>query len=196
MRYSDSDGMKAYSYDEVENPQVWGNFDAENDEIVLPEVIVTPNDNNKTLTKVNMGIGTFSMVLGGQAELIDYAVRTDYKSARKWSEFNKLTKRKQNWRTQRTLGKTGAKYLKGAKVLGKACYITQIGISIYQGGEAIVNNRNDKWNRVGKAGLDIAIGSITAFGGPVGWVIGGVYFVGDIIGVWDEMLGIKEEEEE
>ena len=38
--------------------------------------------------------------------------------------------------------------------------------------------------------------SITAFGGPVGWVIGGVYFVGDIIGVWDEMLGIKEEEEE
>ena len=45
--------------------------------------------------------------------------------------------------------------------------------------------RNDnKWGVAGKAGLDILIGAVSVWGGPSGWLVGGIYFIGDSAGWW------------
>ena len=60
----------------------------------------------------SIGVNAFMVGNGAKTELLDYAVRTNYKSARTASQFNKLRPSQQAWRTTNTLGKTGAQYLK------------------------------------------------------------------------------------
>ncbi|NLO69592.1 MAG: hypothetical protein GX102_01290 [Porphyromonadaceae bacterium] len=65
-----------------------------------------------------MGVGAFGVAIGVQNQLWDYAVRTNFKSARKWSEFNSLKPNQKNFRYNHTLGKTGNNFLKVTKGLG------------------------------------------------------------------------------
>ena len=44
-------------------------------------------------------------------------------------------------------------------------------ISLYQAGDAFYTDNDNKWGVAGKASLDITIGAISAFGGPVGWAV-------------------------
>lgn len=37
-----------------------------------------------------------------------------------------------------------------------------------------------------KAALDIAMGAVSVYCGPVGWTIGAVYFIGDAAGWWGD----------
>jgi len=50
----------------------------------------------------NTGVNAFIVGNGVKTELIDYAVRTNYKSARTVSQFNKLRSTQQVWRTTNT----------------------------------------------------------------------------------------------
>ena len=78
------------------------------------------------------------------------------------------------------------KYVKAVKVVSKSVFAAQAGISVYQAGSAFVTDNGNKWGVTGKAGLDIAMGAITVWDGPIGWAVGGVYFVGDMSGWWGD----------
>ena len=54
---------------------------------------------------------------------MEYSVRTNFKSARTWSQFNKLRPSQQQWRSINTLGKDGAKALKFLKNAGNVATV-------------------------------------------------------------------------
>lgn len=87
----------------------------------------------------NIGIGGFGLANGAKTEIIDYAIRSNYKSAQTWQEFNKLRPTQQAWRTTNTLGKTGAPYLNGAKLLGKGVFAATVTNSGLNVGRAFYN---------------------------------------------------------
>lgn len=78
------------------------------------------------------------------------------------------------------------KYTKWLKIAGRSLFGIQAGISLYNAGEAIYTNDKNKWGVVGKSTLDIAIGAFAVWGGPAGWIVGGVYFIGDAAGWWGD----------
>jgi len=47
-------------------------------------------------------------------------------------------------------------------------------------------NEGNKWGVTAKATLDVTMGAIGAFGGPIGLGISGAYFLGDAFGVWGD----------
>ena len=85
------------------------------------------------------------------------------------------------------------KYTKGLKALGKRLYFAQVGIAAYNTVDAWSNsdknwrtNDGNKWGVTSKAALDVTIGAIAVWGGPAGWIVGGVYFIGDAAGWWGD----------
>jgi RHS repeat-associated protein len=126
---------------------------------------------------VNTGINALGVANSAKTELIDYAVRSNYKSARTWSEFNNLRSSQQAWRTTNTLGKTGASYLKYAKGLGyvgaglTTTYLAaNAGMYYYNGGT--------DWQVGTKATLDVIMTGV-GFLGPIGFGISASYFILD-----------------
>jgi len=126
---------------------------------------------------INIGIGAFNAANGLKSELLDYAVRSNFKSARTWSEFNDLRSTQQAWRTVNTLGESGATYLKFVKGLGyigagltSAYSVTNAGMYYYNGGT--------DWQVGAKATLDIIMTGV-GFLGPIGFGISATYFILD-----------------
>lgn len=83
------------------------------------------------------------------------------------------------------------KYFKTVKTVTKGLFAAQVVVSGYQTFDAWKNSDRDwrtndgnKWGVTGKAALDVTMGAIGAFGGPIGWGISGVYFLGDAAGLW------------
>jgi hypothetical protein len=104
--------------------------------------------------------------LGGKVktEVIEYAIRNNYKSATTNNEFNKLRPSQKAWRISNTLGKTGASYLKitkGFGVAGNIFGVTSAGVMLYQNPTA--------GNATRLAVQGVAIGA--AFIPVVGWGI-------------------------
>lgn len=82
-------------------------------------------------------------------------------------------------------------YFKAVKIGSKGLLLGQVVVSATQLIKAY--NRSDrnwstndgnKWGVAGKAALDITMGAIGTFGGPIGWGISGIYFLGDAAGLW------------
>lgn len=113
------------------------------------------------LDNAQIGLGAFGVAHGAKEELINFAAKAD-------PTINSL------------------KYVKAVKVVSKSVFAAQAGISVYQAGSAFVTDNGNKWGVAGKAGLDITMGAITVWGGPIGWAVGGVYFVGDMAGWWGD----------
>ena len=126
---------------------------------------------------VNTGIGAFNAANGLKSELIEYAVRSNYKSARTWSEFNNLRSSQQAWRTTNTLGKTGASYLKYAKGLGYVGAGLTTTYSAANAGMYYYNGGTD-WQVGTKATLDVIMTGV-GFLGPIGFGISASYFILD-----------------
>lgn len=70
--------------------------------------------------KMNDGINGFAFGNEIKTQMMDYAVRNNYKSARSFKEFEALRETQKSWRYTNTLGKGGAKYLSVVKGLGTA----------------------------------------------------------------------------
>jgi hypothetical protein len=126
---------------------------------------------------VNSGVGAFGLANGAKTELIDYAIRSNYKSAQTWGEFNKLRPTQQAWRTTNTLGKTGATYLKYAKGLGVVGAGVSTAYSITNAGMYYYNGGSD-WQVGAKSTLDVIMTG-AAFFGPIGLGISATYFILD-----------------
>ena len=82
-------------------------------------------------------------------------------------------------------------YFKAVKVGSKALLGAQVVVDGYQAIGAWHNsdrnwrnNQGNKWGVTGKAALDVTMGAIGTFGGPIGWGISGTFFIGDYFGVW------------
>ena len=82
------------------------------------------------LGNLDTGLDAFEAVVGAKTGLIDYAIRTNYKSARSYRDFNKLRSTQKAWRTTNTLGKGGASYLNTFKIIGRATGIASAGLAI------------------------------------------------------------------
>lgn len=89
-----------------------------------------------------------------------------------------------NYAAKSSPGINELKYVKAVKIVSKGLFAAQAGISLYQAGKAFQTSNDNKWGVAGKASLDITIGAISVWGGPVGWAVGGVYFIGDASGLW------------
>ncbi len=76
------------------------------------------------------GLSAFASANTAKTGLLDYTVRTNYKSARSYSDFNKLRSTQKAWRTTNTLGKGGATYLNTFKIIGRATGIASAGLAI------------------------------------------------------------------
>ena len=135
---------------------------------ILEEVVISTSkgknnykpsvDNDKSsIDKIGIVNGAFGVAQGAQENIIGLA--PELKSLR---------------------------YVKGLKVVGKLSFGVQVGVSLVNVGKAFYDHDSNKWGVLGKGGLDVAIGAVAVWGGPVGWAIGGVYFIGDAAGWWGD----------
>ena len=96
---------------------------------------------------------------------------------------------KRSWGgNQHTGSRAGA--LKAARlysVAGKTVFGVQAALSGVKVVVAFDNNDPNKWGVLGKSSLDIAMGAISIWGGPVGFGIGAIYFVGDSFDLWGDL---------
>ncbi|MBA4303662.1 MAG: hypothetical protein C0424_05500 [Sphingobacteriaceae bacterium] len=129
------------------------------------------------VSDVITGLGAFGLGNGAKTELLDYAVRSNFKSAQTWGQFNKLRSTQQAWRTVNTLGKTGATYLKYAKGLGVVGAGVSTAYSIANAGMYYYNGGSD-WQVGAKSTLDVIMTG-AAFLGPIGFGISATYFILD-----------------
>ncbi|PWG77921.1 RHS repeat-associated core domain-containing protein, partial [Pararcticibacter amylolyticus] len=76
--------------------------------------------------------GAAGLGMAAKTELLEWAVRSSYKSNNTREGWDLLRKTQKAWRTTNTLGKTGAKYLKFAKGLGVAGEVVGVASAGYQ----------------------------------------------------------------
>jgi hypothetical protein len=126
---------------------------------------------------INTGIGAINAANGLRSELINFAVRSNFKSATTWSGFNKLRPSQQAWRTAKTLGKTGAGYLKYIKGIGYVGAGLTTAYSAANAGLYYYNGGTD-WQVGTKSALN-AIMTGVGFFGPFGFGISATYFIID-----------------
>ena len=78
------------------------------------------------------------------------------------------------------------KYVKFVKVVGKGLFWVQAGVSTWQAVDAWRSDASLK-SKVGttaKSAIDVTVAYIVLTGGPLGWTIGGVYFIVDATVGW------------
>ncbi|HMT97613.1 MAG TPA: RHS repeat-associated core domain-containing protein [Ferruginibacter sp.] len=117
------------------------------------------NGRDDWMNKTQTGLEAFDLAHGAKEELINYAAKAS-------PAINEL------------------KYTKAVKVASKGVFAAQAGISLYQTYSAFKNKDSNAWGVTGKAALDVTIGYLSLVGGPAGWVLGAVYFIGDAAGWW------------
>lgn len=71
------------------------------------------------------------------------------------------------------------------KLASRGLFVVGTGISLYQGGDALLKG---DYAGAAKSGLDIGMGAFATFGGPPGWIIGGGYFALDALGAFDRPI--------
>jgi len=71
------------------------------------------------------------------------------------------------------------------KLASRGLFVVGTGISLYQGGDALLNGN---YAGAAKSGLDIGMGAFATFGGTLGWIIGGGYFALDAFGAFDRPM--------
>ncbi|WP_158975050.1 hypothetical protein [Cellulophaga sp. L1A9] len=80
------------------------------------------------------------------------------------------------------------------KAVGKKMLWVSAAISFYEVTDVLVNDDSNKWNVTTKASIDITMGLIGFYGGPIGWLVSGTYFILDISGAfgdWGKPSGIR-----
>jgi hypothetical protein len=157
--------------------------------VITSEEGANSGGRSKWAFNANTCINAFIVGNGAKTELLDYAVRTNYKSARTVSQFNKLRSTQQAWRTTNTLGKTGAQYLKYAKGLGYVGAGLTTTYSAYNAGSYYYNGGTD-WQVGTKATLDVIMTGV-GFLGPIGFGISATYFIVDATGCFGDFGEIK-----
>ena len=124
------------------------------------------------------GLNAYGVANGAKTNLIEAAVRYDYKSANSWWEFQHLRWKQQEFRKSRTLGKTGAKYLKTFERIG-------VGVAVASAVMETIDYRSYykqygfDWAVTTKFSLDMIMTGV-AFLGPVGLTVSSVYFILDV----------------
>ncbi|NLR82065.1 DUF6443 domain-containing protein [Chitinophaga eiseniae] len=139
--------------------------------------------------KGNSVVSPLIIGLGLQSEMMAYGVRTSFKSAQSWWAFGKLTSSQQAWRTMAILGNEGKAFKGAIDGLGRVVFYAQVGISAYKVFDAYYTGDPNANGVLAKATLDVAIGAASVWGGPVGWTIGAIYFIGDANGWWGKDWG-------
>jgi RHS repeat-associated protein len=160
------------------NPTPVENYSSELNEFPhSPSQPNSPNLNDVDLDHVMQVVAGVTAANGMKTELIDAAVRYNYKSANSWREWRKLRSSQKNWRLNDALGKVGAKYLKVAKASGVAGAVLATGYNGYKMVNYYADGGTDKSVGI-KFGIDAAM-TVVGFFGPIGFAISFAYFAID-----------------
>ncbi len=134
----------------------------------------TTNSGDNLLYTVGMGLnavgfassaGEYSNVINGSWKGVN-------------GKWNSLEWGGNQWTGARSKALSKAGYF---KLAGRGLFVVGTGISLYQGGDAILKG---DYAGAAKSGLDIGMGAFSTFGGPPGWIIGGGYFGLDALGAF------------
>ncbi|NSL86241.1 hypothetical protein ECE50_005340 [Chitinophaga sp. Mgbs1] len=120
--------------------------------------------NLSPLNTGNMILASAIASSGVTGELIEYGTRS--------SGITAIT-------TAQYYGKEAAALSKGISVAGKAAFGVQIVVSGLNVVNAYKTNNKNKRMVALKGALDITIGAVSTFGGPIGLAIGGIYLLAD-----------------
>jgi hypothetical protein len=107
------------------------------------------------------GLNAFGFANGAKTEIIDYAVRSGSSQAGIRAELQ-------------ILGKTGTRYLSAAKDLSKKAAWAGVAVTALDAG------MKGEWQNHHTADVLIGLSSLYLLTGPVGWAIGGGYFLLDV----------------
>ena len=113
-----------------------------------------------------------------------------------WRQFNKLGKnspKQQAFMLTKSGGCGTTGLYKTLKVAGKAGFALTMVTSGLYAYDAYKNDRPDRNRRYIKAGADFIVGVGCLYGGPIGWAVGGAYYLADVCGFWNYCLDIKED---
>ncbi|SEL98264.1 RHS repeat-associated core domain-containing protein [Parapedobacter koreensis] len=141
MSYIDLFGLDTLSAENI-TPEDWYNFNAEEDVIKIPEVEITSNKGGTDWKGITSDVLTaFEVGNKTKEELLDFAVRNNFKSNNTRQAWERLTRNQQIWRQKRTLGKAGYTYLRGVKIVGRGVTGANVVITALQTGGDIVDGR-------------------------------------------------------
>ena len=129
------------------------------------------------LTTTNTLVGALSIGNSTVGEIVDYGVRTNFKSATTRSSFNALRATQKAWRYNNVLGKTGKTLLNASKGAGIVLGAVNITYSIANVANYYYKGGSD-WRVLAKNGLDIAMTGVS-FLGPIGLGVSATYFIID-----------------
>lgn len=140
------------------------------------------NGGRSGFENTNLILGGLGNSLGAQYALMEYGVRTNFKSARTISQFNSLRPTQQSWRMMATYGKEGRTLMKGLNGLGK-------GLGYAQGAVILADIYYSDQLKASHL-LEGAITGVSLIPGW-GWAIGGTYFLADLItrGITNQSIG-------
>lgn len=124
---------------------------------------------NVDWNRTSKSMSGFAFGNGIKTQMMDYAVRTNYKSVAKTSS-------EIAWREVNTLGKGGAKYLKAVKGLGTLATAVSSTYTAYSTFDYYINQGGGDWRVGTKAGIDLVMTGI-GFLGPVGFGVSATYFI-------------------
>ncbi len=111
--------------------------------------------------KAGYGLNSFGFANGAKTEIIDYAVRSGSSQAGIRAELQ-------------ILGKTGTRYLSLVKDLSKKAAWAGVVVTSIDAGV------KGEWQNHHTADVLIGVGSLYLLTGPVGWAVGGGYFLLDV----------------
>jgi hypothetical protein len=138
--------------------QAWQDF--KDKQSVKPVVFAQGGaESNNLLKNAQTLLGALDLTHGAKEELINYAAKLS-------PAINEM------------------KYVKLVKLASKGLFFVQAGVSGAQVYDAWNRRDDNKWGVTAKASLDVTIGYVCLYSGPAGWVVGGVYFIGDVVGCW------------
>lgn len=140
------------------------------------------NGGRSGFENTNLILGGLGNSLGAQYAIMEYGVRTNFKSARTISQFNNLSPTEQSRRMMATYGNDGRTLMKGMNNFGRGLGYAQ-GLVI--AGDILVNQQI-KASHI----LDGIITGASFIPGW-GWAIGGTYFLADLItrGITKQSIG-------
>ncbi|MBO4598630.1 MAG: hypothetical protein J5676_12290 [Bacteroidaceae bacterium] len=150
---------------------------------------------NKALSRINAFNGSvIGINCGMQEQGMAYCAYSKYGLT--WRQFNKLGKnspKQQAFMLTKSGGCGTTGLYKTLKVAGKAGFALTMVTSGLYAYDAYKNDRPDRNRRYIKAGADFIVGVGCLYGGPIGWAVGGAYYLADVCGFWNYCLDIKED---
>jgi hypothetical protein len=143
-----------------------------------------PPGNNQGGNHILNAVGSGTNAIGFISTTFEFSYVCDGMWKGTNGKWNSLNWGGNRWTGARTNALSKAGYF---KLASRGLFIVGTGISLYQGGNALLKG---DYAGATKSGLDIGMSAFATFGGPFGWIFGSGYFALDALGAFDRPISI------